>query len=466
MLLFVSIFFLFVLYCLCFACFASPFLLRSLWHQYPEYLKFVGTHHEGRYSSYYNRSTYSYTSLEEDPQGIISWYLLTTKQGVHKSIDHEPGWWMEVPVEELFSLNPTQTAWPVFMNLQADGYERFADRHADYNYTEYNRRVCEYLDIVFPPFLEPSAAACPLCHRRDAPFCAVTTLNGAAVPPFGKAWAPTGRNPRYDNQRGVCAFQRSHHRQGPRNLSDLVPALVRACNRRRPRRSAPAAFPDCPAVNATLVRLRATGEVRSVKQCQTDQGGWGGAYTPSLECVVQYFARHPTLLPGDLVLDLGSACGHFGAWLHAYWGARVFGLDISPEAVQAANANRVGDSRYCVGDASDLAFIGDGIFDGVFAFAVMYHLPWELQCKALREAVRVTRKGGKIYFGWNGEHLGHSISPDPRGPFWGECLKGTPVAKFSIVYEAQEAIGDWGLGVLDENAFGHGIPNYGVEVLV
>ena len=197
---------------------------------------------------------------------------------------------------------------------------------------------------------------------------------------------------------------------------------------------------------------------------------WGGSYIPSMECVIQYAARD--VRPGDKILDWGSGCGHQGAWLEAFYGARVFGIDITKEGVDWANKHTFG--KYCTADGSDLSFIEDGFFDGVFALGVLHHLPYDLQCVTVKECIRVTKDGGKIYIGWNGNHIKDRPSPHPTKTvgtsgktFWEDCLAGsTRVKRLEMTQEKEKVVGNWGIGPMDETSFGRQLPNYAIEIWV
>ena len=88
-------------------------------------------------------------------------------------------------------------------------------------------------------------------------------------------------------------------------------------------------------------------------------------------CVIQYAARD--MHPGDIILDWGSGCGHQGAWLEANYAVHIFGVDITQAVVDWANKNTFG--TYCTADGTNLSFVEDRFFDGVFSCATLYHLP-------------------------------------------------------------------------------------------
>ena len=186
-----------------------------------------------------------------------------------------------------------------------------------------------------------------------------------------------------------------------------------------------------------------------------------------MECVIEYVGSR--FLPGDLVLDWGSGCGHQGAWFKAYFGVDLFGVDIAEKAVRWAQKNSIG--KYClVKPEIGIGFVPDQYFDGVFSYATLYHLSHVQQCETVKSFVRVTRAGGYIYVGFNGKHIPELRSPDPKGPFWHRCLHTQPrVGKLSLVLEKKAVIGDWGTGALHDSLpseLAEGIPNYAVVIEV
>ena len=100
-------------------------------------------------------------------------------------------------------------------------------------------------------------------------------------------------------------------------------------------------------------------------------------------------------LSGKTVVDIGSASGVSAALLAAR-GAKVIGIDISPELVrQAKELWRDYDERidFMVGDAESLD-IPDGSADACFFGGVLHHIPEREN--AYREALRILRSGGKF----------------------------------------------------------------------
>ena len=164
---------------------------------------------------------------------------------------------------------------------------------------------------------------------------------------------------------------------------------------------------------------------------------------------------------GDHIFDFGSGCGYQGAWLKAYYGMETFGIDMTSSAVDWANV----PGTYCIGDASNVSYVKDNVFDGAYSYAVLYHLPYALQCQSVLEAIRIVKPGGFIYLGWFGCHIAGNPSPDPDGDFWPKCIKdsGVKVKSLEVVKETA-IIGSWGLGIMDNEACG--VPNYGIQVTV
>jgi SAM-dependent methyltransferase len=103
---------------------------------------------------------------------------------------------------------------------------------------------------------------------------------------------------------------------------------------------------------------------------------------------------------GVKVLDLGCGDGTT-ALPAAMLGADVLGVDIASNLVAAGNRRAallgLANSRFQVGDASDLSDLGDDTFDLVISmFGAMFApRPFDVA----REMVRVTRAGGQIVMG-------------------------------------------------------------------
>lgn len=114
---------------------------------------------------------------------------------------------------------------------------------------------------------------------------------------------------------------------------------------------------------------------------------WGGA--------VHFL---PPLGPGEMVLELGCGNGKtFAALLGT--GADVTGIDPSISATRLcrSTAAKSQNGEVLVADARYLPF-ADASFDAVAAFHVVGHLQAKGHRCCAREAVRVLRPGGTLYF--------------------------------------------------------------------
>ncbi|NVM86643.1 SAM-dependent methyltransferase [Variovorax sp. SG517] len=135
---------------------------------------------------------------------------------------------------------------------------------------------------------------------------------------------------------------------------------------------------------------------------------------------------------GETVLDVGTGTGVV-AVTAARRGARVTGLDLTPELIEAARENAGisghGDIAWTEGDAENLPY-ADGSFDVVLSqFGHMFAPRPEV---AIAEMRRVLKPGGRIAFAtWPPEHfvgrmfafIGRNSPPPPAGasppPQWG-----------------------------------------------
>jgi arsenite methyltransferase len=98
---------------------------------------------------------------------------------------------------------------------------------------------------------------------------------------------------------------------------------------------------------------------------------------------------------GARVLDVASGTGESGCFLAEHFGCSLIGLDASDAMVEKARIKaeiRGIPVEFKKGDAHDLPF-PDNVFDAVISECTMCILDKE---KAIREMVRVTRKGGYV----------------------------------------------------------------------
>lgn len=124
---------------------------------------------------------------------------------------------------------------------------------------------------------------------------------------------------------------------------------------------------------------------------------------PEEALVASLGCGNPTLLadlsPGDVVLDLGSG-GGIDVLLSARRvsaGGRVYGLDMTPEMVDLANANKaragLDNVEFLLGSIEDIP-LPDGSVDVVISNCVV-NLSAEKE-QVFREAARVLRPGGRL----------------------------------------------------------------------
>ena len=151
-------------------------------------------------------------------------------------------------------------------------------------------------------------------------------------------------------------------------------------------------------------------------------GDWPG-FAPIIQDVAEEVVESIGVGEGDDYLDVATGSGN-GAEAAARRGARVTGLDLVPELIDAARA-RFGsaglDAELVVGDAENLPF-DDNSFDRITStFGVMFAPRHQV---AADELVRVARPGAAIAItawtptGLNGRMfklLGAHMPPPPEG---------------------------------------------------
>jgi SAM-dependent methyltransferase len=146
-------------------------------------------------------------------------------------------------------------------------------------------------------------------------------------------------------------------------------------------------------------------------------GRWSRRLAPSM-------VRFAGVRDGEFILDVGSGTGALSAAIASTGPAvRVVGVDPSAAYVADANARLSTDRvRFMEGDVQTLHF-GDGTFDRVLSQLVLNFVPDRV--KALREMIRVTRRGGVVAaavwdYGGGMHMLRH---------FWDEAVARDPAAR-------------------------------------
>ncbi len=107
---------------------------------------------------------------------------------------------------------------------------------------------------------------------------------------------------------------------------------------------------------------------------------------------------------GDRILEIGAGTGRYSHAI-AQKGYAVDAVELSEHNIEVFNRNTIDGERICVrqGNALDLSFIEDNSYDITLLLGPMYHLfTVDEQRKALIEALRVTKNGGKIFVAYCG----------------------------------------------------------------
>ncbi|XP_048580477.1 uncharacterized protein LOC125561146 [Nematostella vectensis] len=158
----------------------------------------------------------------------------------------------------------------------------------------------------------------------------------------------------------------------------------------------------------------------------------GGGYTKDdyLDWTVE-IAEQLGFKDGHSIFDNGCGCGAFlVAFNLTYNNVKVGGLDLSNGAITFAKETFPQfKDNFKVGSVEDLSFVATETFDHAMTFFTFPYVSPEVQCKAVKEMVRIVKPGGTLYVGHNLEsdcfknHIGIYTLPLC---FWNEqCLAGS-----------------------------------------
>jgi arsenite methyltransferase len=143
----------------------------------------------------------------------------------------------------------------------------------------------------------------------------------------------------------------------------------------------------------------------SVKQCCANVYGsaaakylLGDSFHPGGLRLTEELAGLLALTPDSLVLDVASGKGTSAFFLAEKFGCRVFGVDLSEENVQQANAEAHAKGlsekvEFQLGDAESLPF-ASGVFDAILCECAFCTFP--SKAVAAAEFYRVLKTGGRV----------------------------------------------------------------------
>lgn len=112
---------------------------------------------------------------------------------------------------------------------------------------------------------------------------------------------------------------------------------------------------------------------------------------------IHYIEKY--LKPKDKIIEIGAGTGRYSHYL-ARQGYEVDAIELVEHNIDIFRKNTLPNEKISItqGNALDLTFIPNKKYDITLLLGPMYHLyNREDKEKALREAIRVTKKGGKIF---------------------------------------------------------------------
>ena len=138
-----------------------------------------------------------------------------------------------------------------------------------------------------------------------------------------------------------------------------------------------------------------------IKNCNTTGTLFMDVRLPSFIHVMDSIAKWAELKPGLRILDWGAGCGTKLNYWKIMYGVHGVGLDYTTETVHYARGHAQPGVGFCWADGSTvLKFLPSNTYDRVVSHSSLYHvMPVARQCKVLRQAVRITKPGGIIWFG-------------------------------------------------------------------
>jgi ubiquinone/menaquinone biosynthesis C-methylase UbiE len=118
-----------------------------------------------------------------------------------------------------------------------------------------------------------------------------------------------------------------------------------------------------------------------------------------IRSVLDTVANLDVVLNRGTALDFGCGMGRLTQALAEEFDC-VYGVDISPTMIECADQlNQFREKcRYILNSQSDLQIFEDNLFDFIYTYIVLQHMPSELMMGYLKEFIRTLKAGGMLMF--------------------------------------------------------------------
>ena len=134
-----------------------------------------------------------------------------------------------------------------------------------------------------------------------------------------------------------------------------------------------------------------------------------GSYQKTL--ILPNLLRLLAIKKNETILDLGCGQGFFSREF-AKAGAKIIGVDLSPELIAIAQKNSLKNAAYHIGSAEDLNFIKNNTLDKIVMILSIQNI--DNVHKVFQECRRILKPNGKLFIAMN-----HPAFRIPKQSDWG-----------------------------------------------
>eukprot|EP00747_Dinoflagellata_sp_TGD_P188734 gnl/TRDRNA2_/TRDRNA2_48138_c0_seq2.p1 gnl/TRDRNA2_/TRDRNA2_48138_c0~~gnl/TRDRNA2_/TRDRNA2_48138_c0_seq2.p1 ORF type:complete len:236 (+),score=30.78 gnl/TRDRNA2_/TRDRNA2_48138_c0_seq2:207-914(+) len=155
------------------------------------------------------------------------------------------------------------------------------------------------------------------------------------------------------------------------------------------------------------------------RKCKFASGMWKfSSVALQIRCKYQRVAQLMRLEASRRVLDIGAGCGHALDMLVKDYGIDGVANDLVPGNAEWSNSHHHYLQHFCVGDFTGMAFEPES-FDAIFSNAILHIIEsQDKQCQMVKSAVRLLKRGGCAWFGWNDSERDEDVTKSTPASFW------------------------------------------------